>query len=378
MSKHNMHILHLTSVLSFGGAQKITVGLAEQAVAHGHKASILTICPGNDFEARLQRAGIAFHTLGYTGRFTPANILSILRLRREMKKRVRQIDPNLIHAHLFLPQILAFGMSGIAGRPVLCTQHDTSPWWKRNSVYEHLQTFVEQTFSRKTACTNVAISKGVRDGMVKSALVSEGKVFIIYNFTELNPENHSQQLCEDGSAKLFMVSRLLWQKKGLDTAIRIVEKLQARGRSVTLTIVGDGPDRGRMEAYAEEKGVRAWTEFRGYQEDVQTQYVEADIVLMPSRWEGFGISAIEAGACGTPVIGSRVGGLQEAVLHGKTGFTCPPEDVPCFVEHIEMLLEDQNLYKTFSCNAVRRTKSSFSKEKAFELYHDLYRQILNV
>ncbi len=376
-----MHILYLTSGLSFGGAQKITVGLAEQAVQRGHEASFLTICPGNDYEERLQAKNISLQSLKYEGRFTPRNLLSILQLREAMEEKIRQVNPDLVHEQLFIPKLLAFGKSMLGGCPVVHTQQDTSPWWPKGDLYSRLQTFIERRFSRRTADQNVAISEGVRDGMVQAGLVNSKEACpVIPNFTDLSvvDDDPPGEVSSEGIAKIFMVSRLTWEKKGLDTAVEVLARLLGEEENANLVIVGDGPDRDRMAAFAAEKGVRSNVEFRGYQQDVRRQYQEADVVLMPSRWEGFGITAIEAAACGTPVVGSKVGGLQDVIVHGETGFTCPPDDVSCFVSHIRTLLSDQSLYEQFVRKGAERVRQHFTPEAAFGKYEKIYRRVAPV
>ncbi|WP_251929731.1 glycosyltransferase family 4 protein [Salinibacter ruber] len=369
-----MHILHLTATLSFGGAQKITVGLAEQAVNHGHEASILTVTSGNDFAERLQEAGISFRTLGYEGSFTPRNLLSILRLRREMVETVHQIDPDVIHEQLFIPKILAIGMSDIAGRPVVHTQQDSSPWWSRGGAYAYLQTLIERSFSKRIVNENVAVSASVLEEMKDYGLVQEEEGTVIHNFTEITPAEPDEiSVLGDGPLKLFMVTRLTWEKKGLDTAVDILARLRDQNEDVRLVVVGDGPDREKMAAYADEREVRQAIEFRGYQENVRSQYREADLLLMPSRWEGLSLTATEATAMGVPVVGSQIGGICEVVEHGETGFTSPPENARSFVEHIKRLMHAPELYQRFSKSGIRRVQNHFTPESAFEAYEEVYR-----
>jgi glycosyltransferase involved in cell wall biosynthesis len=174
-----------------------------------------------------------------------------------------------------------------------------------------------------------------------------------------------------------MVTRLTWEKKGLDTAVDILARLRDENEDVRLVVVGDGPDREKMAAYADQQGVGQAIEFRGYQENVRAQYREADLLLMPSRWEGLSITATEATAMGVPIIGSQIGGIREVVEHGETGFTCSPEDVPCFTEHIQELLQDSALRERMVQNAVERVRERFTPEKAFKEYEKVCRRCLN-
>jgi glycosyltransferase involved in cell wall biosynthesis len=367
-----MHILHLTTVLTFGGAQKITVGLAEQAVEHGHEASILTICPGNDYVERLQKVGVDFRTLGYEGRFKPKNILSILRVRREMMEEIRRIDPDVVHEQLFIPKLLVWGKSKFESYPVVHTQQDTSLWWSKDSLDAKIKTKVESYFSKVIADKNIAVSNHVSEKMQKS-VITEKNPEVIYNFTSLIDEKRNRNNSFDQN-KVLLISRLDWEKKRIWMAIEVLKKLISSNKEIKLIVVGDGPDRGKMKNYAEKNNVNKRVEFRGYKEDVWEQYQEASVVLIPSLFEGLPLTALEAAASGTPVVASSIGPLEEAVDHGKTGFTCPPDDVEAFADAVEEIISNEELYQKMSQSAVSRAERLFSPKEAYRRYEEVYRE----
>lgn len=371
-----MHVLYLTSCLSIGGAQKIIVGLAEQAVECGHKATILTICPGNSYRDRLQEHGIDYSTLGYDGGFSPTSLFPVARLRSGMLQTVREIGPDLIHEQLFIPKILSFGMKGIASVPVVHTQQDTSPWWQGRGTSAKLKTLVERLFSRRTAYINVAVSRSVLEKMVERGLVREGEGVVINNFTDLVGQRvgvSSRERTAGQAARILMVSRLQWRKKGLDVAIDVLNTLRSGGVDVELVVVGDGPDRERMVDYAESKGVLDAVDFRGFEKEVRSHYLQADVLLIPSRWEGLSVTALESAAMGLPIVGTQIGGIKEIVVDDKTGYTCPPEDVTCLAKRIRVLLENEERRAEFSRKSIERAKRKYSPRASFKTYEELYR-----
>jgi phosphatidylinositol alpha-1,6-mannosyltransferase len=147
----------------------------------------------------------------------------------------------------------------------------------------------------------------------------------------------------DGPPLLLTVARLV-PRKGHDTVIRALPLVLARIPDVQYAIVGDGPERGRLEALARELGVERAVQFAGAVVDVVPWYQSCDLFVMMSRdeegeVEGFGISFTEAAACGKPTIGGRSGGTAEAVLDGVTGLLV--DDERSLADAIVNLLTDR-------------------------------------
>ncbi len=149
---------------------------------------------------------------------------------------------------------------------------------------------------------------------------------------------------------LLTVSRLM-KRKGLDTVIDAVAELRRAGREVEYVIIGDGPDRGRLKHRAERAGVLEHVKFLGAMEPdtLAVPYTACDAFVMVPRSEkggdieGYGIVYLEANIFGKPVIGSRAGGVPEAVLHGETGLLVKPDDVRQLVMAVEALMDDPKL-----------------------------------
>ncbi|WP_445666635.1 glycosyltransferase family 4 protein [Fodinibius sp. AD559] len=370
-----MHILYLTSGFGFGGAQNIIVGLAKKAIQTGHDVSFLSITDSLDYPELLEEDMFDYHSLEYEGRFKPQNFFTLLNLRRLLQEKINEIGPDVIHEHLFIPKILLYGLSSNKMPPILQTQHDNSPWWFREDFKSKLMTHIEKKFAQKTACKNVAISNSVRKDLVNYQGLDSNEIPRVYNFVNINFSSASKKIDNKTPVKIFMLTRLIWDKKGLGAALSVIERLHREGENIRFIVVGDGKDYDKMVNETEDLNLDGVTEFRGFQQDVEQQLNEADILLMPSQWEGFGITAAEAAARGVPVVASEVGGLQEVVIDGKTGFTCPPDDIDCFVESIKRLLQEKKLYGEFSKTAIKKAKERFSLEKAYKHYENLYQEV---
>jgi N-acetyl-alpha-D-glucosaminyl L-malate synthase BshA len=147
-------------------------------------------------------------------------------------------------------------------------------------------------------------------------------------------------------------------------------------RPLRLRLVGDGPDRPALEAAVAARGLGADVELLGEQIDLPAVMREADLFLLPSETESFGLVALEAMACGVPVIASNVGGLPEVVADGATGLLCPMGDVPAMAAAARRLLDDAPLRARLGAAARRRAETEFRLDPAVDRYLAVYRRVL--
>lgn len=159
--------------------------------------------------------------------------------------------------------------------------------------------------------------------------------------------------------------------KGLDTLLRALAILRARRPGVRLAVAGSGDDLPRLRALASSLGVADAVDFLGFvsaRRKVEL-YHEAAVVLNSSRKEGWGLTSIEANACGAPVVATDVPGLCDSVRHGETGFLVPFGDAEAFADATGRLLEDDALWRSFSENG-RRWAARHTWEPAYEVTRD--------
>jgi N-acetyl-alpha-D-glucosaminyl L-malate synthase BshA len=164
--------------------------------------------------------------------------------------------------------------------------------------------------------------------------------------------------------------------KRVDDCIRVFNEVRKKVPS-KLLLIGDGPERSNCEYLAKDLGIYDDVTFYGNQESFVEILSVADLFLMPSQSESFGLSALEAMACGVPVVSSNAGGLPELNLHGETGYLAEIGDVPKMAEYAIELLENKNKYRIFAKNARERAVNLFSTEKIVPLYEEYYKKVLN-
>ncbi len=184
-----------------------------------------------------------------------------------------------------------------------------------------------------------------------------------------------KRLAPNGEKILVHTSNFRTVKRVTDT-IRIFDIVQKEIPS-KLLLVGDGPDRHECERLARELNLSDSVKFLGKQEGLVEILSAADIFLIPSQSESFGLAALEAMSCSVPVISSSVGGLPELVKHNECGFIAEIGDVERMAKYTIDLLTNDKKYELFSQNARNRAVNNFDKSQIVPIYEEHYRKILN-
>lgn len=204
---------------------------------------------------------------------------------------------------------------------------------------------------------------------------------VIYNFISKHPmqqklcDNLRKKLSPDGAPILVHLSNFRPVKRVKDV-IEIARKVLAK-IPVRLVMIGDGPERYDTEKLAREYCISDKVIFMGKQEEIYLVLSAADVFLLPSGLESFGLAALEAMSCGVPCITSDAGGLPEVNRHGVCGYIAPLGDTDKMSEYVIKILEDPNLKKELSRNARNYAFKNFHDDIIIPKYLDLYEKVLN-
>ena len=210
--------------------------------------------------------------------------------------------------------------------------------------------------------------------------IEQDRIEVIPNFVDLDKYNRAKQPCHKGKLaapgeKLIMHISNFRPVKRLEDVVRafagIVKEVPAR-----LILIGDGPDRGKAQHVARIEGIRDQVIFLGKVESVAELLSCADLLLLPSETESFGLVALEAMACGVPVIATDVGGVPEVVTHGENGWLVPVGDHQAMAAHAVRLLRDQDLWHKAS-TAARAAAEAFSSDEIVGRYEAYYEKVLS-
>ncbi|MCC7008449.1 MAG: N-acetyl-alpha-D-glucosaminyl L-malate synthase BshA [Acidobacteria bacterium] len=213
-----------------------------------------------------------------------------------------------------------------------------------------------------------------------SALAIEKEIAVIPNFLDIevwarHPEtNLRARLCESREAVIVHVSNFRPVKR-VPVVIEIFSRIRSAVRA-RLVMIGDGPDRAAAEQQAADAGIGEWVQFVGEQQDLVPWLSSADLFLLPSAQESFGLAAVEAMACGVPVVASRVGGLPEVIHDGRTGVLCEPTDVEGMASAAIGLLQDAARRSVMAAAAAADVRARFSAGAIVPRYEQFYDSVL--
>jgi len=162
--------------------------------------------------------------------------------------------------------------------------------------------------------------------------------------------------------------------KRVEAVVEMFERIRA-GVRAKLILVGEGPELSKAMRLVHERNLACDVEALGEQDQVVPLLSVSDLFLLPSWQESFGLAALEAMACGVPVVASKVGGLPEVVEDGISGFLRPPEDVKGMADAAILLLTDEELRKKFSKAGLDRVRRHFCAKLVVPQYEAYYRAV---
>lgn len=207
----------------------------------------------------------------------------------------------------------------------------------------------------------------------------------IRRFGSVNREAARKELKIDNDTKVVLYVGRFDPRKGIETVVRAIGASQLRGSDKLKLIIGggsrpghsDGIERERIEQIVNDLEMNDITQFPGRlsQEELPTYYAAADVCVVASHYEPFGLVAIEAMASGTPVVASDVGGLQFTVVNEETGLLAPAQDVPAFATAIDRILLDSQWRDQLGAAAKQRVQTKFSWDGVANQLSELYNNL---
>jgi D-inositol-3-phosphate glycosyltransferase len=257
-------------------------------------------------------------------------------------------------------------------------------------IIAHTRLSVEKAVLETAECV-VATSPQEKEHM-RTLVSTKGNIGIIpcgtdiKRFGSITRAEARQKLGIPETAKVVLYVGRFDPRKGIETAVRAVSQSTLRGKDDLRLIIGggsrpgqsDGIERERIESIVNELGMENMTTFPGRLGDVTLpiHYAAADVSVVPSHYEPFGLVAIEAMASGVPVVASNVGGLQFTVVPEETGLLCPPRDDAAFAVAIDRILSDPDWRMQLGQAARKRVETKFSWEGVATQLSQLYTQLL--
>jgi len=366
---------------SVGGSGVVATELAKSLARRGHEIHVVsTEAP---FRLREFQAGLSFHrveTPSYPLLREPQYMLS---LANRLVQLSREVQLDILHAHYAVPHAtaayLARAILASAGDPVprlVTTLHGTDiTLLGSNSAYSETVGF---SIDQSDGVT--AVSESLK-AETYHALRIRREIAVIPNYLDCGTYDRRDvvglrdRLTDASSEKLVVHMSNYRPVKRVGAVIEVFVRLRAR-LSARLLLVGEGPDLDGALRLARELGVADAVTALGEQDDVVSLLSVADLFLLPSSQESFGLAALEAMACGVPVVASRVGGLPEVVADGECGFLHAPDDLEAMAESAARILGDDALHERMARAGRRLVCARFSESKVVPRYESFYESIL--
>ncbi|MDZ7683547.1 MAG: N-acetyl-alpha-D-glucosaminyl L-malate synthase BshA [Fodinibius sp.] len=362
---------------TFGGSGVVATELAKGLANRDHDVHILSYAR----PARLDtfRTNISYHEVNMNTyplfEYPPYD----LALANQMANLIEYEKIDVLHVHYAIPHAtsayLAKQMLGekAAHVPLITTLHGTDiTIVGSDPSYKNV---VDFSINQSDGVT--AVSEYLRDETFERFDIKK-EIDVIPNFIDLDrfkksDKNHFKKAICPNDEKIVVHVSNFREVKRVPEVVSVFARVLENGIDSKLLLVGDGPDRQRAEQRCRELGICDHVRFLGKQDQVEDILSIADLFLIPSGSETFGLAALEAMSCSVPVISSNIGGLPEVNIHGETGYLCDLDDTECMGEYAVKILTDKKLHKQLSKNARKQAKR-FEMSKVITQYEEYYEQ----
>jgi len=376
--------LAITCFPTVGGSGTIATEVGLAMAAKGHRVHFIA----RDLPARLKGAAhnVQFHEVVESA--SPVLLQSSaypIALASKMIEVAQREELDVIHVHYAIPHATAAWMArevlGIRAPRIVTTLHGTDITLvgiepnhlpiTRFSVIKSDAVTTPSQFLKDATYKNLDIPRDVGIDVIPNFVDAPAQPLLRGSRPHLErifPGIPSTEVV------LFHVSNFRAVKRIHDVTA-IFEQVAAR-IPCRLVMVGDGPDRAQAEQRLKSAGLAERVAFLGKLDQFNALLAEGDVFLLPSETESFGLAALEAMACGIPVVASAVGGIPEVVVHGETGWLEPLGDTQAMAQRVLSLVEKPAIWTEFSQRARQRALEQFQRGPAVERYEAVYRRVL--
>jgi N-acetyl-alpha-D-glucosaminyl L-malate synthase BshA len=369
----------ITCYPTYGGSGAVATELGLELARRGHEVHFITYA--SPFRLRGYAEGVYFHEVDTRmGRYPLFDhfpyTLALASKQHEVAVRERL---EVLHVHYAVPHATAAYLAremleGQLPLRIITTLHGTDI----TLVGQESSFYAITKFSIERSDAVTAVSEFLRDETHRAFGCGTCDIRAIPNFVNLeeyrpSSDGRCEGLAPDDHRILTHVSNFREVKRVKDV-IRVFARVR-RAMPATLLMVGDGPDRSDAEHEARELGVAEDVRFLGRLDRVANLLQSTDLFLLPSQTESFGLAALEAMACGAPVVATRAGGLPEVVDDGVDGILEPVGSVEAMGRRAIELLRDPERHAAMRAAAVTRAHA-FSADRIVPMYEELYRDVV--
>jgi N-acetyl-alpha-D-glucosaminyl L-malate synthase BshA len=354
-------------------ASELAIGLAKK----GHEIHVVSYAP--PFRLRSFHQNIFIHEVGIASyplfKYPPY----ALGLATKLVELVEAYDLELIHAHYAVPHAtsayLAKQILNSQLIKVITTLHGTDiTLVGADQSFRRVIKFSIEKSDGVTAVSDYLKKQTIREFDIQR------EIRVIYNFIDPVRPAQRRNLCNRESyaphgEKILMHASNFRPVKRVGDVVRIFAEVHAR-IPAKLILIGDGPERPFIQQLIKDLKLSRDVYFLGEQDHLEPLFFCADLFLLPSEQESFGLTALEAMNCGVPVIATKTGGLPEVIKHGETGYLYPVGEIKKMAEKTIGLLSSPEKHELFKQQARKRATQSFNADQIIPQYEAFYEEIL--
>ena len=355
-----LKILHIDPEQRWGGGEAQVLGLLSYLAERGHHNDLLTHPDGRLFQ---QGQALSVRVLPLVVRndldFRPVPKLSRL---------IRDENYDVIHFHTKRAHALSFWLShGSPGPKYVVTRRMDYP--------ESHSWYTRYLYNRKVDGV-IAISGKIRELLIEAGVERE-RIRLIHSGIDPRPFETAANDCAVDCERIVVgMIAVLEERKGHRVLLEAARRLKARGCQIGYRLAGEGSLRKSLEETTIQLGLNEDVRFLDFVSDIPAFLNSVDIVVLPSLFEGLGVSVLEAMAAGKAVIASRVGGLPELVIDAATGFLVEPRDVAGLASALAKLASDRTLIRSMGQKGRERLEKNFTMEQMARQNEDYYYDLL--
>ena len=307
---------------------------------------------------------------------------------RRLRDWMRHQRFDIVHTHSSKPGVLGRLAATAADVPVVVhTVHGFAFPAAGNTLVRRVYQLCEARCSRRTHCL-ICLNPDDQQLAIDDLGMPAERIFRIPNGVdvqafrpEANPavRRDRRQRCLPGDATrpLVMMVGRLWRQKNPQAFVRAAIRVIQAGSDAEFCLAGDGELRGELEAMVAEAGISSRVHLLGWRDDVDKLLPLADVLVLPSLWEGMPLVLLEAQACGVPVVASDIAGNRDCVQHERDGFLIPPGDDQHMAERLCQLVADDALRQRLGQAARSKIVSQFDVRSRVDRVIGIYQQLLD-
>ncbi|MDA8335184.1 MAG: glycosyltransferase [Peptococcaceae bacterium] len=329
-----LKILHIIGGGEFGGAERHILNLVQGVDPAEVEMGILCLF-ARPFAEVAREAGVPAQALPMRNKLD-------FHVMGKMKNAVAAFDPDIVHTHGVRANLLGRVAAALAGRPVVTTVHSLLAMDYPDPASRLANSLAERC-TRGMTCHFIAVSNELREALIHQGIPG-GRVTAVHNGVDLarfTPDAATGRALPGypGDVPLVSIIARLHAVKGHRFFLHAAKAVLAKKPGVRFLVVGGGPDENALTRMVSDLGIAGAVDFLGFVDDIPTLLARLNVLVVASRWEGFGLTAAEALALAVPVVATDVGGLPEIIRPFETGLLVPYGNSQAMADAVIWILE---------------------------------------